>query len=96
MNQETIGLIVFAFCALAAVYAFIFVLGGPVADETSGAAVTSVFQRQTGEEACRATHCNNGLPGVPISFDTQHELYECFCKGNGMSYYRSVYAKQIR
>ena len=60
MNQDTLGLIIFAFCALAAVYAFIFVLGGPEAEKT-GQIATSTYQFRTAESACRAIECEDGL-----------------------------------
>jgi len=102
MNHDTLGLIVFAFCALAAVYAFIFVLGGPEAEKTGqlfGIKPTSSFESRGAEAACRAIECEDGLDGIPTGrYDPVRELYECRCKTSNQNslFYRSAYARTFR
>jgi len=86
MNEQSTGLIIFALIALAAVFAFIFVLGGPESEKTGQLAGTqkigtSYFKYRTAEEACsKATNCQVGLPAVPTGrFDPYIGAYECRC-----------------
>lgn len=99
MNNDSWGLILFAFVALAAVFSFILVLGGP--DEATGKATqtakigTSGFQWRDAKLACgRGTHCEDGLPGIPTgNYDPVRELYECRCPSSNPTFvmWRSVY-----
>lgn len=91
-NSESWGLIIFAFIALAAVFAFIIVLGGPpeeLSGEVSGTQkiATSYFDYSTAERACRHAHCDDGLPAVPTgNYDAVMELYECVCQTSNPSF----------
>ena len=100
MNQDTIGLVIFALTALGAVYAFIFVLGGPAATgQFSAEPAVSYFQQRTAEAACANAHdCHDGLAGVPTGvFDAERELYECKCQKSNphFTFYRSRYSRQL-
>lgn len=98
MNEESIGLVIFALIALGAVFAFILVLGGP--EKTGNLAATqkigtSWFKFRNAYEACAVAHCNDGLPGIPTgNYDPVRELYECRCQTSDPSFtfYRSAYA----
>ena len=99
MNEKNLGLIIFALTALAAVFAFILVLGGP---ETTGQLSgtqkigTSWYKVRYTYSACSAgTHCKDGLPGVPTGFyDPVFELFECRCQTSDptFTFWRSAYA----
>jgi hypothetical protein len=99
MNQDSIGLIIFALIALGAVFAFIIVLGGPESTgQVSGTQKigTSWFKYRDAYEACSSgTHCSDGLPGVPTGkYDPVLEIYECTCQTSDPSFvfWRSEYA----
>lgn len=47
MNNQNISLIIFAFTALAAVFAFIIILGGPEMDKVTGQVASSKFYQTT-------------------------------------------------
>ena len=84
MNEESTGLIIFALIALAAVFAFIFILGGP---EKTGQLAgtqkigTSYFKYRDAAEACsKGTHCQVGLDAIPTGvFDPYINAYQCRC-----------------
>ncbi|MBI4146396.1 hypothetical protein HY489_03605 [Candidatus Woesearchaeota archaeon] len=91
MNNESIGLIIFAFTALAAVFAFILVLGGPEPTaKVSGTQKlgTSTFNFRDAAEACsKGTNCEDGLPGIPTGrYDELREVYECHCQTSDPSF----------
>jgi len=71
MNIKNIGLIVFAFVALAAVFSFIFVIGRP---QSSGAVAASQLfgvspSYKDAWAACATlSPCPNRVPGVPIGY----------------------------
>lgn len=98
MDERSIGLIIFAFTALAAVFAFILVLGGPEPSTTgqAGAKIgTSTFKYRDSYQACSVAHCSDGLPGMPTgNYDEIRELYECRCQTSDPTFlfYRSAYA----
>ncbi len=85
MNEESLGLVIFALVALGAVFAFIFVLGGP---EPTGQVAgtqklgTSWYDYRTATKACAVgVNCEDGLPGVPTgNWDPMRYLYECRCQ----------------
>lgn len=88
-NSESWGLIIFAFIALAAVFAFIIVLGGPTEEEemasgfvaASSKVPVSDFEPRVAEKACSHAHCSDGLPAIPTGrWDSVMELYECVCQ----------------
>lgn len=71
MSIKNIGLIVFALVALAAVFSFIFVLGG--AKSTGAAAASQLYgvspAFKDARDACATlSPCPNKVPGVPIGF----------------------------
>lgn len=99
MNEESIGIIIFAFIALCAVFAFIFVLGGP--EETGALSgeqkiATSWFKVRDSYQACgTGTYCRDGLPAIPTgNYDPITELFECRCQTKNPTsvFYRSKYA----
>ncbi len=101
-NNDNWGLIIFAFVALAAVFAFILVLGGPPDPQSTGnlagsqRPATSDFEYRTGQKACAHANCNDGLPAVPTgNYDRVRELYECVCQTSDPSFimWRSPYGK---
>jgi len=98
MNEENVGLIIFAFIALSAVFAFILVLGSidPTPTGQAGAKIgTSTFKVRDAYQACSVAHCNDGLPGMPTgNYDPVRELYECRCQTSDPTFlfYRSAYA----
>ena len=102
LNEETLGLIIFAITALGAVYAFIFVLGGPqsaTGQVIGELASVSNFQIREAERACRPLMCSDGFPGIPTGkYDAKRELYECKClkSEQARTFYRSRYSKQFR
>jgi len=98
MNEESVGLIIFALIALGAVFAFIFVLGGPEATgQLAGTQKlgTSTFEYRDAVLACsRGTHCSDGLPGIPTGlYDPIKELYQCRCSTSDPTFemWRSVW-----
>jgi len=100
MNDST-GLIIFAFVALAAVFAFIIVLGGMPAKDATGQLSgeqkigASWFTYRDAALACsRGTHCSDGLPAIPTGrYDEARELYECICQTSDPTFvmYRGKY-----
>ncbi len=99
MNQESLGLIIFALIALGAVFAFIIVLGGPEpTGQLSGTQKigTSWYKFKLAEQACAAdTHCQDGLPGLPTgNYDPIRGLYECKCQTSdpAFTFWRSEYS----
>jgi len=98
MNQESIGLIIFALIALGAVFAFIIVFGGPSdTGMLSGTQKigTSTLKNRDAFQACSAgTNCIDGLPGIPTGgWDNTLQLYQCRCQVSEPSFifYRSAY-----
>lgn len=99
--DDSTGLIIFAFVALAAVFAFIIVLGGPELDKVTGKLSgeqkigTSWFKERDAAQACsRGIHCSDGLPGIPTGgYDEAMELFECRCQTSDPSFvfYRGRY-----
>jgi hypothetical protein len=99
MNEESLGIIIFALIALGAVFAFIFVLGGP---EQTGAVAgssklgTSWFRVDDAFSACdKGSHCSDGLAALPTgNYDPVTELFECKCQtsDHSFTFYRSKYA----
>lgn len=99
MNQNSIGLIIFAFIALGAVFAFILVFGGP---ENTGNTThtqkigTSTYKFRNAWAACSAgTNCNDGLTGIPTGgWDPTLMVYQCRCQTSNppFIFYRSQYA----
>ena len=102
MNQDSIALIIFAFIALGAVFAFIFVLGGPQPTGDlagSNKLGTSWFKTRDAYSACsHGTFCRDGLAPEPTGeYDPLMELYHCRCMGNNdmnpdIDFWRSAYA----
>ncbi len=99
MNEQSLGLVIFALTALGAVLAFIFVFGGP--EKTAALAGsqkigTSWFNVRDAFEACGSgTHCNDGLPALPTgNYDSVKELFECKCQTSdqGFLMYRSKFS----
>ena len=82
MNQQGIGLIIFAFTALGAVLAFIFVFGGPEEDAAwSGASVHSLKERDAYEACSTGTYCDDNLPGIPTGeYDPANRHFQCTCQ----------------
>jgi hypothetical protein len=99
MNQDSLGLIIFALIALGAVFAFIFVFGGPA--ETGALSGTqkigtSWYKVKDAYQACGSgSHCSDGLPGLPTgNYDQVAELFECKCqtKDPAFVFYRSKFS----
>lgn len=97
MNERNLSLVIFAFIALSAVFAFVVVLGGPepVATGNAGAKIgTSSYKIRGAYDACMSSHCDDGLGGLPTgNYDPVRELYECKCVYSNPSFrfYRSRY-----
>ena len=99
MNSDSLGLIIFAFIALGAVFAFILVFGGP--QETGALSGTqkigtSWFKVRDSYQACSSgSHCSDGLPGMPTgNYDPITELFECRCQTRDPTFvfYRSKFS----
>ncbi len=98
MNEESIGLIIFALAALAAVFAFILVLGGPEhTGQLSGTQRlgTSYFKYRDAMQSCATpVNCEDGLPGIPTGeWVPDHNLYKCRCQTSDptFEFWRSPY-----
>ena len=104
MDTDSIALITFALIALGAVFAFIFVFGGPQIDTTGQVSNyqklgTSTYKELTADEACATgINCDDGLPGIPTGYyDEVRELYGCRCQTSNRAwnyqepFYRSKY-----
>lgn len=99
--DDSSALIIFAFVALAAVFAFIIVMGGPAVDEVTGKVAgtnkigTSWFKERDAALACsRGTHCEDGLPAIPTGrYDEAREVWECICQTTNQNFpmYRGKY-----
>ena len=99
MNEESLGLIIFALIALGAVFAFIFVLGGPEpTGQLSGSQkpATSWYKVRDAFDACsKGSQCEDGLPGIPTgNYEPHYQLYECKCQTSnpGFLFWRSAYS----
>lgn len=99
MASDSAELILFALVALAAVFAFIIVLGGPSqTGQLAGSQKTPVssWDIRNAYEACASSMCEDGLPGIPTGYyDHVRNLYECQCQTSNPSFvfYRSPYGK---
>lgn len=100
MNEQSVGLILFALIALGAVFAFIIVFGGPP-DTTGNLAAsqkigTNWYKYRNPFDACSSgTNCEDGLPGIPTGgYDTTLQIYQCRCQTSDPTFvfYRSQYA----
>jgi hypothetical protein len=100
MNEESLGIIIFALIALGAVFAFLFVLGGPQAETTGQLAGsqkigTSWYKYRDAFAACAHAHCSDGLPAIPTGeWDRFIGAYQCVCQTSdpNLEMYRSRYA----
>ena len=87
MNEESTGLIIFALIALAAVFAFIFILGGPEPETTGRLAgsqklgTSNYIYRDAATACSKGFHCNDGMPGVPTGVYNEFiGAYQCRCQ----------------
>jgi len=98
MNKDSLGLIIFSFIALSAVFAFILVFGGPEkTGELSGSQKigTSWYKYRDAYTSCGSSQCDDGLPGIPTgNYAPAENLYECRCQTSNPAFvfWRSPYA----
>ena len=83
MDIDSVGLIIFAFTALAAVLSFIFVLGGP--EDTTG------MGQIHPDDACNTQYACDGGAQWTGREDPSGELYECQCNNNELMFFASKY-----
>ncbi|PIN74573.1 hypothetical protein COV18_06800 [Candidatus Woesearchaeota archaeon CG10_big_fil_rev_8_21_14_0_10_37_12] len=95
MNSESAGLIIFALIALAAVFAFLLVLGGPASETVTGNLAgtnkvgTSYYVERDAVDACADSMCTNGIPGIPTGKYDVVKGYECECQYGFDTFYEN-------
>lgn len=95
MNNNGIGLVIFAIIALTAVFSFIIVMGPPTGDYAAGIG-TSTWNIESAYRACnRAVNCNGGMAAQVIGYDAMSNVVICECAptnylGQGFVFKRSL------